>query len=77
MVNVFDWIRRGLCGVRGHDGMVRFEHDRMFLKCFSCGYESPGWTIGCESATTPSSPDDLSEPLGLGRRPFADAHRIA
>jgi hypothetical protein len=25
--------------------MLRFERDRMFLKCFSCGHESPGWTL--------------------------------
>ncbi len=34
-----------LCGLRGHDTIVHFEHGRMSLQCVSCGHESPGWTV--------------------------------
>ena len=34
---------RRVCGMHGHDNLMQFEHDRMFLKCISCGHESPGW----------------------------------
>lgn len=33
------------CGVQGHDNLMRFEQNRMFLECASCGHKSPGWTI--------------------------------
>lgn len=34
-----------LCGVQGHDDMVHFDQGRMFLRCVSCGHESPGWDV--------------------------------
>jgi hypothetical protein len=33
------------CGLRGHDSMMQFEKDRVFLQCSSCGHESPGWAL--------------------------------
>jgi hypothetical protein len=38
--------RRALCGLRGHDLWLLFEPDRLSLRCASCGWNSPGWTIG-------------------------------
>jgi len=32
-----------LCGVRGHDSVLKFQDGRVFLHCTSCGYDSPGW----------------------------------
>lgn len=34
-----------VCGVQGHDHMVQFDQGRMFLRCVSCGQESPGWDV--------------------------------
>jgi hypothetical protein len=34
---------RFICGLRGHDHVLSFERDRIFLKCISCGHESTGW----------------------------------
>jgi hypothetical protein len=34
-----------LCGLSGHERMVQFQRDRMFLRCVSCGHESPGWQL--------------------------------
>jgi hypothetical protein len=28
-----------------HDNLLQFRQNRMFLKCFSCGHESPGWEL--------------------------------
>ena len=42
---MLDLIREAFCGLHGHDNMLQFEHDRMFLKCVSCGHESPGWEL--------------------------------
>jgi len=36
-------VQAAVCGLHGHDPMLQFEQGRMFLRCVSCGYESPGW----------------------------------
>ena len=42
---VMTWMRQTLCGLHGHDHYLQFEHDRMFLRCVSCGHESHGWEL--------------------------------
>ena len=42
---VLDWLRQLVCGFHGHDALLQFEQDRMYLRCASCGHESPGWTL--------------------------------
>ena len=42
---VLDRVREAFCGLHGHDSVLQFQQDRMFLKCFSCGHESPGWEL--------------------------------
>ncbi len=34
-----------ICGLHGHDRLLHFEGNRMFLKCATCGHETPGWAI--------------------------------
>jgi hypothetical protein len=41
-----DQLQAAVCGLHGHDPMLQFEHGRMFLRCGSCGYQSPGWKTG-------------------------------
>ena len=34
------------CGIRGHDLMLHVERGRrMFLRCETCGHETPGWNV--------------------------------
>ena len=40
-----DWMRQFWCGLHGHDTLLQFEQDRMFLRCVSCGHETPGWDL--------------------------------
>src|SRR5207253_7365519 len=42
---VFEWIRQTYCGLHGHDTMLHFEKDRLFLQCVSCGHGTPGWDL--------------------------------
>jgi hypothetical protein len=49
---VMDRVREVFCGLHGHDNLLQFAHDRMFLKCVSCGHESPGWELN-EAPPTP------------------------
>ena len=40
-----DRVRHMLCGLHGHDTLLQFEEDRMFLRCVSCGHETSGWEL--------------------------------
>ena len=33
-----------LCSIGGHDPLLQVEDGRMFLRCTTCGHETPGWT---------------------------------
>jgi len=37
-------IHSAVCGFQGHDPLLQVEGGRMFLRCTTCGYETPGWT---------------------------------
>ena len=39
------WLRQLLCGLHGHDAMLQFERDRLFLQCVTCGHATPGWSL--------------------------------
>jgi hypothetical protein len=40
------WLHQAYCGVRfGHEDELRFERDRLTLRCVSCGHESTGWGL--------------------------------
>lgn len=60
-MRVLNQVRQTFCGMQGHDSMVQFERDRMFLRCDSCGHESPGWTID-ETPPTVKIRDDARRP---------------
>jgi len=74
-VRVFDRMRQLFCGMHGHDNLLQFEQHRMFLRCVSCGYESPGWEI----ADTPPaiSARAASRQAALIRPSIVDERRIA
>ncbi len=38
-------VQCALCGLHGHDTLLHFEHNRMYLRCASCGHETPGWKL--------------------------------
>jgi hypothetical protein len=44
-VGMFERLRQMMCGLHGHDALVQFEQDRMFLRCVSCGHETHGWEL--------------------------------
>jgi hypothetical protein len=35
-----------VCGLTGHDEMMRFEPYRLSLLCTQCGHQSEGWEVG-------------------------------
>ncbi len=34
-----------LCSLHGHDPLLHFDEHRMYLRCASCGHETPGWEL--------------------------------
>jgi hypothetical protein len=39
------WLRQFYCRLHGHDLLMQFGSERLFLQCASCGHESPGWEL--------------------------------
>src|SRR5689334_25145405 len=71
-----DRIKQALCGMHGHDSLLQFEHDRMFLKCVSCGHESPGWELNETPPTVVAQVENrVRQPLI--RPQLVDVRRIA
>ena len=42
---VLDRVREIFCGIHGHEHLLQFQPDRMYLRCLSCGHESSGWEL--------------------------------
>jgi hypothetical protein len=68
-------VRQAFCGLHGHDTLLQFEEDRMFLKCVSCGHESPGWALNETPPTVRVQADEprrtLVRPQLIGERRIA------
>jgi hypothetical protein len=73
---MLDRIREAFCGLHGHDNLLQFKHDRMFLKCVSCGHESPGWELNETPPTVVAQVENhMRQPLI--RPQLVDVRRIA
>jgi hypothetical protein len=73
---VLDRVREAFCGLHGHDNLLQFGHDRMFLKCASCGHESPGWELNEAPPSRLSRSEHTGRPT-LVRRAELETRRIA
>jgi len=65
IATTMSWIQQGLCGLHGHDALLQYERNRIFLRCTSCGHETPGWDLSraraaaspAETHATPAAAD--------------------
>ena len=39
------WFQQSLCALHGHDAILQYERNRIYLRCTSCGHETPGWEV--------------------------------
>jgi hypothetical protein len=62
-----------VCGIHGHDNLIQFEQSRMFLKCASCGYESPGWRLPARRPVVKSAAGSPEPVTAM----FDDVKRVA
>ena len=72
--SVFDRLRQMMCGLHGHDSLVQFEQDRMFLRCVSCGHETHGWEL---NETRPRATAREAHRTPLARPQLVGERRIA
>jgi len=63
-----------VCGIHGHDNLIQFEQYRMFLKCASCGHESPGWKLPDRRPVVKAVAAGTREPANAM---FDDVKRVA
>lgn len=68
--------RQMVCGLHGHDSLLQFERDRMYLRCVSCGHETPGWEISdtppaAAGATSQSQTKPVLQPQLISARRVA------
>ena len=69
VTNVVGRMRQAFCGLHGHDALLQFGHDRMYLKCTTCGHESPGWEIS-------ENPSAMTEGKPARRPALARPHLV-
>jgi len=72
---MIDRLRQMFCGLHGHDTLLQFEQDRMFLRCVSCGHQTPGWELN-ETPPTVTLRGDARHHR-LARPHLISARRIA
>ena len=60
---VFDRVREAFYGLLGHDSLLQFQRDRMFLRCASCGHESPGWELNEPTPTVAARTHNRRQPM--------------
>jgi hypothetical protein len=76
-MTVFDRVRQAFCGLHGHDSLLQFEQDRMYLKCVSCGHQSHGWEIADTPPPTKTAVREEIRRPALVRPQLISARRIA
>jgi hypothetical protein len=72
---VMDRLRHMMCGLHGHDTLLQFEQGRMFLRCVSCGHETPGWEVIEPQASVTLR--DGARHHAIGRQQLIGERRIA
>jgi len=68
-------LRQMFCALHGHDTLLHFEHERMSLRCVSCGHETPGWELN-ETPPTVTVRGDARR-HAIARPQLINARRIA
>ncbi len=64
-----------LCGLHGHDPMLHYDQTRIYLRCASCGHETPGWELE-QSRPRVRFNGKIERAFAMQSQPF-DERRIA
>ena len=55
-----------VCGLTGHDELMRFEPERLSLRCTRCGHQSAGWEVRSPRSAV------ISKIASFDRRPMLE-----
>jgi hypothetical protein len=69
-----DRVKQLWCGLHGHDSLLQFAQDRMYLRCVSCGHETPGWDL---NEAPPTAALQTQSRATLVPRQLIGARRVA
>jgi hypothetical protein len=69
-----DRVKQMWCGLHGHDSLLQFEQDRIFLRCVSCGHETPGWDL---NEAPPIASVETEPAKAIVRPQLVGARRVA
>jgi hypothetical protein len=69
-----DRVKQMWCGLHGHDALLQFEQDRMFLRCVSCGHETPGWNL---QEAAPAAAPEAEAPTAIVQPQLISVRRVA
>ncbi len=70
------WLQHSICALHGHDAILQYERSRIFLRCTSCGFESPGWEIAPNASPLRRYPAEARSPRA-GAGDLAIVRKIA
>jgi hypothetical protein len=70
-------IQFALCGLHGHDPLLQFDEQRIYLRCASCGHETPGWELDQRRPRMRFRGDPARQYLSQRRSFERSARRIA
>lgn len=72
------WAQETACGLHGHDYLLQTGNHRVFLRCATCGHETPGWREGTLRRAGGRGVPPTSEQRGSWRCSLGTqhAHRI-
>jgi hypothetical protein len=70
------WFQEALCALHGHDAILQYERNRIYLRCTSCGHETPGWEVATNATTVRHRPVETRKTLASSGD-LAVARRIA
>ena len=65
-----------LCGLHGHDPMLHYDQNRIYLRCASCGHETPGWELD-EHRPRVRFKGQVEASFALHSQPYDNERRIA
>ena len=57
------WFQEALCALHGHDPILQYERNRIFLRCTSCGHETPGWEVAANTTMVRHRPMETRKTL--------------
>ncbi len=57
------WFQEAICALHGHDAILQYERNRIYLRCTSCGHETAGWEVATNATMVRHRPIETRKTL--------------